>query len=245
MAKNRYIRDSFWTDPYIENLDPSEKLLFLYYLTNPLCNVAGIYEIRDKRVAYETGFDKDMVEKIRSRFVRDGKMLVVDDWIVLTNFAKHQASNPNMLKGMQRIIDELPDEVKALKGFERLPYFTLLNLTLPNLTSPNVNEEASEEPSVEEPVKKSVHGIPEVIKAFESVNQQAPKWYGNKTQRKACEELIEANGLENVLKVVSLLPKTNQTDYMPVIITPHQLASKWSSLGAALQRKKNNQTLIF
>lgn len=137
MSKQRYIRDSFWTDPYVENLDPTEKLLFLYFLTNPLCNVAGIYEIRDKRVAYETGIDKDMVDKIKNRFKDDGKMLFVDDWIVISNFGKNQSPNPNVIKGMQRIIDDLPEKVKALKGFERLPYFTLLNLTIPNLTLPN------------------------------------------------------------------------------------------------------------
>jgi hypothetical protein len=50
----RIVNDEFWTDPYIEDLDPSEKLIFLYLITNPLCNIAGAYEIRLKRIAYET-----------------------------------------------------------------------------------------------------------------------------------------------------------------------------------------------
>ena len=56
-------------------------------------------------------------------------MLCVDDWIVLCNFPKHQSTNPNILSGMQRIIDDLPEKVKkALKGFlKRLS--TLLYLT--------------------------------------------------------------------------------------------------------------------
>ena len=132
MWKQRMVNDSFWTDTYIEDLDPSEKLIFLYLLTNPLCNIAWIYEIKIKRIAYETWFDKDMVEKILNRFVRDGKILKVDDWILLKNFWKNQSTNPNVLKGMQRIIDELPEKVKALKGFESLSHFTLLNLTIPN-----------------------------------------------------------------------------------------------------------------
>ncbi|MBT7338301.1 MAG: hypothetical protein HN802_01205 [Candidatus Jacksonbacteria bacterium] len=137
MSKQRVVNDSFWTDPYVEDLDPSEKLLFIYLLTNPLCNVAGIYEIKIKRIAYETGFDKEMVEKILGRFEKDDKLMKKDDWLIVVNFAKNQANNPNILKGMQRIIGELPDKIKALKGFERLPHFTLLNLTLPNLTKPN------------------------------------------------------------------------------------------------------------
>lgn len=131
----RIINDTFWTDPYIEDLDPSEKLIFLYLLSNPLCNIAGAYEIKTKRIAYETWFDKDMIDKILNRFKKDNKILRTDDWIIIVNFAKNQSNNPNVLKWMQRIIDGIPIEIiKALKGFERLPYFTLLNLTLPNLT---------------------------------------------------------------------------------------------------------------
>ena len=138
----RIINDSFWTDPYIEDLDPSEKLVFLYLLSNPLCNIAGAYEIKIKRIAYETWFDKDMVEKILKRFEKDGRIMMEKNWIILVNFAKNQSSNPNVIKGMQRIIDGIPEViVKALKGFETLPYFTLLNLTLPNLTILNSTDQ--------------------------------------------------------------------------------------------------------
>lgn len=129
------IKDSFWTDSYVANLDPIEKLLYLYLLTNPLCNIAGIYEIQNRRIAFDTGIDKDMVEKMLNRFENDGKILRHHDWLILVNYAKHQSyKNPNVTKGIGRIIEELPIEVKALKGFERLSHFTLLNLTLPNLT---------------------------------------------------------------------------------------------------------------
>jgi len=36
----RVINDSFWTDPYIEELTSDEKLIFLYLISNPLCNIA-------------------------------------------------------------------------------------------------------------------------------------------------------------------------------------------------------------
>lgn len=136
MSTQRMIKDSFWTDSYIANLDPSEKLLFIYLLTNPLCNIAGIYEIQAKRIAFDTGFDRDMVEKLLQRFQDDGKLLRIDEWLVIVNHAKHQSyKNPNVSKGIKRIIEELPEKVKALKGFERLSHLTLLNLTLPNLNT--------------------------------------------------------------------------------------------------------------
>lgn len=136
------IKDSFWTDSYIENLDPIEKLLFIYLLTNPLCNIAGIYQIQTKRIAFEIGIDKEMVEKLLKRLVDDGKIIRHHDWLLIVNHAKHQSfKNPNVTAGIKRIIEELPAEVKALKGFESLAHFTLLNLTLLNSTLPNVPRE--------------------------------------------------------------------------------------------------------
>jgi hypothetical protein len=257
MAQKRFINTRFWDDSYIVDLDPIEKLLFMYCLSNPLTNIAGIYEITARKIAFDTGIDKDMVLKVLGRFQRDGKMVYKDDYLIIVNFVKHQTSNPSVEKGIKRVFSELPQHIVDLYDsytnkdslgtdcVESGSNYTLLNLTKPNLTKPNGEERGSGEPLDEEPLEKSVQGIPEVIKEFEPINQQAPKWYGNKTQRKACGELIEANGLDNVISVVRLLPKTNQMDYMPVITTPYQLAQKWSSLAAALQRKKNNQTIIF
>lgn len=239
MAKQRYVQDSFWTDPYIEKLDPSEKLLFLYFITNPLCNIAGIYEIRNNRIAYETGFDKDMVQKIKDRFVADGKLIIVDDWIIITNFVKNQSNNPSVLAGVQRILDGLPDKVvDALTGWVqaggRLSYFTLLNLTLPNLTLRQKDED----------VKKSPNEVSEIIKLFEEINPSVKKMYANKTQREACKNLIEKHGFEQLKAIISLLPKTNTMKYAPTITTPLQLEDKLAQLMAFIQKEKSNQ-IIF
>jgi len=235
MSKQRVVKDSFWSDPYVEDLDPSEKLLFLYLLTNPLCNVAGIFEIKNKRIAYETGFEKDMVDKILNRFKRDKKIIRHKDWIILINCAKNQSTNPNIKKGMQRIIDELPDEVKALKGFERLPHFTLLNLTLPNSTLPNGKTEDVKKPLEE----KNINLVSSIIKEMESVNPAVKKMYGNTTQRKACENLLENYSLEEIKEMISFLPQTNCTPYFPRITTPLQLFDKWTQLKSAMYAKKN------
>ena len=137
MSKQRMIRDSFWTDTYVEKLTPDEKLLFLYLLTNPLSNVAGIYEIRTKRIGFETGYDIEVVENILNRFARDKKVLRSGEWIILVNHMKNQSMNPSIIQGCQRIFDELPLEMKqAVTGWVQagLLNLTLLNLTLPNLT---------------------------------------------------------------------------------------------------------------
>ncbi len=135
------IRDSFWTDSYIERLSPDEKLVFVYLLTNPLCNVGGIYEIRTKRIGFETGYDIEVIENILNRFERDKKILRHNDWIVMVNHLKNQSLNPSIIQGCQRIIEELPDEIKTrVTGWVQagLLNLTILNLTSLNSTKPNV-----------------------------------------------------------------------------------------------------------
>ena len=68
--KKRYISTKFRDDWFVVNLDPIEKLLFLYFLTNPLTNVAGIYEISMRRISFDTWIDKDMILKIIERFTK-------------------------------------------------------------------------------------------------------------------------------------------------------------------------------
>lgn len=134
------IRDSFWTDSYIEKLTPDEKLVFLYLLTNPLANIAGIYEIRTKRIGFETGYDIEVIENILNRFVRDKKLLRHNDWICLTNHIKNQSLNPSVIEGCKRIFNELPIDVgQAVTGWVQagLLNLTLLNLTSLNSTPPN------------------------------------------------------------------------------------------------------------
>ena len=110
------VRDSFWTDSYIEKLSPDEKLVFIYLLTNPLCNIAGVYEIRSKRIGFETGYDIEVIENILKRFERDGKIIRFNDWLKLVNFVKNQSLNPSVEAGIARVLSELPTAVREAFG---------------------------------------------------------------------------------------------------------------------------------
>ena len=113
MAKKRYINTKFWDDNYVVELDPIEKLLFLYFLTNPLTDICGIYEAPIRRVAFDTGIDKDMLLKIIDRFSKDRKVYYINGWIYVKNFAKHQAVNESVEKGIERSISLVPDVILA------------------------------------------------------------------------------------------------------------------------------------
>lgn len=142
MAKNRYINTHFWKDNYIITLDPVEKLIFLYLLSNSQTNIAGVYEINIKEIANDTGIDKDMIQHIFKRFKKDKKVYYEKGYIILVNHLKHQNNNPKILIGAAEIIKLLPDEIlKKMIGYgypmHSLSHIIQLNLTKSNLTKSN------------------------------------------------------------------------------------------------------------
>lgn len=90
MATQRYISTSFWDDEWIQTLDPSEKLMFMYLMTNPLTNIAGVYKITIRRICFDTGFNSDTVNHIFSKFEKAGKVHRINEYVVLTSWPKHQ-----------------------------------------------------------------------------------------------------------------------------------------------------------
>jgi len=91
----------------------------------------------------------------------------------------------------------------------------------------------------EELAETSSAEVVKIIDSFKEVNPSYQKWFKNKTQRQAVKNLIDIHGLEQVLKVVGLLNKTNKIAYMPSINTPLQLEEKWEALKNAFERKKD------
>ena len=53
MAIFRKIHTSFWSDPFIQDLDNDHRLFYLYLLTNERTKQCGIYEISKKQMAFE------------------------------------------------------------------------------------------------------------------------------------------------------------------------------------------------
>lgn len=78
----------------------------------------------------------------------------------------------------------------------------------------------------------------EVIKALETVDPKNKTYYGNTTQRKACDFLIEEYGLEEVKNRILVVEKTNGVPFFPTITTAAQLRDKWVQLEKAIERHK-------
>jgi len=88
----RKIDTCIWKDPWFENLNPTQKLAFIYFWSNDYCNAAGIYEISENRIKFDIGYGIDTVwEPLKKKIEWYPEQSTV--WV--KNFFKHQAQNYN------------------------------------------------------------------------------------------------------------------------------------------------------
>lgn len=112
MDKSRTINTKIWSDTWFEDLTPSNKLLFIYLLTNEKNNMLGIYEISLKKISFETGIDRSKVDEALKEFERIGKVYRNGEYLIIKNFIKHQSYNSNMKKSAINLYNSLPDDLK-------------------------------------------------------------------------------------------------------------------------------------
>lgn len=111
MSKQRIIKDEIWDDNWFYDLSPNEKLVWLFLLTNPRCNIAGIYKMSVRWAAQLLNISEADVAIILENFKKEDKVRMFGNWIFLPNFVKHQSQNPKVKAGIVRIVYGLPREV--------------------------------------------------------------------------------------------------------------------------------------
>lgn len=137
-STQRFISTSFWTDAWVQSLDPSEKLLYLHYMTNPQTNIAGVYKITERSVSFDTGFSIDTIRNMMVKFEAAGKAFRLGEYIALPSWPKHQRweKSVQIKTGIIRCLAELPPEIlKKLVGigykFDLVPIFNTLGIPYP------------------------------------------------------------------------------------------------------------------
>lgn len=108
----RSIKTSFWTDPYIEQLDSDTKMLFNSILSFPENNIAGVFEISDKKISYYTSKTEETISKSLDRLEQDGKIMRFKNWLAIRNHIKNQKLNPGMAISVVKDLCSAPNHVK-------------------------------------------------------------------------------------------------------------------------------------
>lgn len=134
MSKQRYINTKFWSDGFVSELNPLDRYLFLYFLTNEHTNISGIYELPLKTISFETGIELDMLKKMIKRLT--SKVEYIDGWVWIRNFQKHQnQDSPKIKIGIENEMAKVPPEViKKIKGMDTvsIPHTYVSNYSDPN-----------------------------------------------------------------------------------------------------------------
>lgn len=230
MKNPRIINTKFWSDGFISELNPLDRYLFLYFLTNERTTLCGIYEIPLRLMSAETGLEVDMIQKMLKRLT--GKIYYYDNYIILINFIKHQSLKSNDLKtGIRREFNEKPLKIRQfavskgypieLIGIDKEEYpdtlptpsppspdtppRTKLNLTKLNKTKPNLNMETAIAVS-ENSLSKEINPI---IDSFKEVNPMFERLFPNKAERSAAERLLKKFGKEKLANIIKYLPILN------------------------------------
>lgn len=255
MAKKRYINTKFWSDGYIGELEPMDRYLFLYLLTNEHTDICGIYEITFRTISFETGIDLDRLSKTMERFSNDKKIYYVDGWVCIKNFSKHQAVNDKIKIGIKRSLSEIPQQIidkmiaydslsidcQLLKLKLKLKLKTLGDKSpksnpLKETTMGQVRLEDESMTYTDEyakPTKRKGRADADLLELFrlfhDTNNPQIDAL--NNTDRKNGQWLIDHEGLPEVMAAARYAIEQMKVDKFALSITnPTQLRNKYAQL---------------
>lgn len=246
MAKQRFINTKFWSDPWIrQKLNPLDRYLFMYFLTNEHTNICGIYELPIETIAFETGIDKqDLVKTMLPRL--KPKLFYIDGWVCIVNFARHQRSrgNPKIAAGIDNALSEVPSHILDKMAQKTNSLSRSIKEYIDSDSDSDLDTDIDSDSIATQNVADKIDPklVVSLIDAFRSVNPSASKWFANTTQRAASSRLIETHGIDKVLRVVKIIPQTNRIRYLPTITTPLQLEDKWAQLESGLLKIRDKPT---
>lgn len=111
--KTRIVHTKLWKDAFYCDLTPSEKLLFIYYLTNERVNIIHCYEITDREVTFDTGINTSTIEVFKKKMVDAQKMFFNGDFVYLYNATKYEnylgAKNE---AAKEKLVNEMSQKIK-------------------------------------------------------------------------------------------------------------------------------------
>jgi len=110
MANYRQIHVSIWKDTWFLDLEPDEKLLFIYLFSNESSSLSGMYRLSTKVICFETGIDKARMAEILAKFKAAGKVHHDGDIIWIVNMRKfHETTSYKVQQHINNDIASIPD----------------------------------------------------------------------------------------------------------------------------------------
>lgn len=115
MADYRTIKPTIWSDPYFEELNSYEKLLYIYLFSNPHINNAGVMKVSHRKIIFETLADSGQFESAIKKFENDKKVMLFGEYIYVCNFIKHQTNTSSkMLINIHKQLELIPRDIVSV-----------------------------------------------------------------------------------------------------------------------------------
>ena len=127
MAEYKQIKIRIWQDNWFLSLNPEEKLLWLFLLTNQYNHISGLYELPKTLISPLTGIKN--WEEILLKFAKNGKIKLLDGWIYVLNQKRHQpmseSARDKVNIGINNYLEENKEILAKFKGIKEAPCKTL------------------------------------------------------------------------------------------------------------------------
>lgn len=108
----RIIHTKIWKDDFFSSLNPTEKLLFIYYLTNERVNIIHCYEVTERELYFDTGLDKSTIAKAKEKFSESNKLQFYKNYVFLTNATRYESyKGPQNEKAKSNMVRKMPSDV--------------------------------------------------------------------------------------------------------------------------------------
>lgn len=247
--KERLLNTRFWSDGWVRKINPLDRYLLLYLLTNEHTNICGIYELSLPVMAFDTGLDERDLEKTMLPRLQP-KVYYKDEWIILTNFLKYQRiKSESVMEGVRKSLNQAPKAV--ISYAKKVGYWDDGGMIWgsSHILEPEPEPEPENNTIRPQSGKKQTTFNPlggEILNAFTEIDPKNKTYYANKTQRSACDFLLSEYGLDKVLQAIKLLPQINQRKlYIRQITSPYELKENWVKIGNALKQKKEEHRIAF
>lgn len=264
--KTRIIKTGIYSHEIMLSLTPDVRSVCAYLYSNAHISLTDIYKIPPQIIQLETGYDISTIKIILDKLQDVGVLkhykylwvqLLREDFASLVYSGKKNdnAKEKYELEIPLYVIDYFQSDTSIDTSMYTSYKSEIINKKSKirnHKPDSRVNEIDYKDTQFKDNTIKVSEAIApqisELIKLFEEVNPNCKTMYGNKTQRSACEYLIEEYTFEVVSNVIKHLSKTNVIPYFPHISTPDELKKKWTKLEDAFQRykleKKKKETIV-
>lgn len=261
--KTRIIHTEVWADGFFSDLNPDEKLLWLYLLTNETVNIIHLYRCPTHRISADTGLSVEKIKGIKSKFEKLGKAYFFEEFVFLKNAHKYESYTGDRNEiAKEKIFSKLSASVLAwYKAILDTPMHTPIDgVYIPSINKKEEiinNKEGGMggenltivkgQKELRRPDKLTDHTVSHyVIELFRDINPDVARLHKLKTEADASLTLygnaVKGN-LDQLERAIQAIPDIAADPYCPKeiksISKPSQLLTHWALYCAQARGKRD------